>query len=309
MRADGSIISSMPGDALPYEHGVSAFIVSSRDAPGKGWALGSDGTIEPVGAAAMKVLSADEIRDVLVLDTKSAILGCVPGPDDECIAEQLDLDSGSLRTLFSAQFDACMGCPPSITSLDASRDLQTVWFRELPRDSGGSVVTVDLRTGHLTRRALPIAILGAQSFGISRDGKWFAGEEYAGVDSTKLITFHMHVVALDSAVDSDVQGIAPYTLEPGRTVAFSPDTTKVMWWGGLEGGSVTYEVNVAVLGHPGKNVYGQGSESAGFLGTVVWLDSSRLVARNGTGSFTIDIASGAIVTFPDGAPAIIDVLD
>jgi len=246
-RTDGTIIATIPGVPVADEHAIGAYLVAARDGS-KEWTVDRSGVIRQVSPAAARLLGPGS-GSPLVLSYTTAIIGCDQNAAGACVAEAVDLTTGAVRPLLTVATTApVMRYGPSLKVMDVSADRTTVWFRQVTGTSAPklAVVAVDLNNGTATSHDLPDALLDDQDLAISRDGKWVAGQEEAGLDSTNLAIRHLHVVSTATGIDADVQGSAVYVggMRP-PSVVFSPDSAHVVWWGGLNNGSIEMRVNVS----------------------------------------------------------------
>lgn len=286
-RPDGTVVASHVGRGLVNQHAIGAYIVLANDGSQE-WAVDTSGSIKSVSAAAARLLAPGSSPGYpLILDTSTAIIGCDQGANGDCTAEEIDLATGAVRPLLHASttMPDAMSLGPSLTVLDASYDGETVWLREVSRGSGAGpsvdIAAVDLRSGKVTNVTLPVALVNEQNLTISRDGKWVAGQEDAGVDVNNVVQQHLHLISLATGKDADIQGSAPYVagLRP-PSIQFAPDAGSVMWWGALSSGP-GIRVNVAAITGVGKTISVDGNDVAsGNLSAVFWLDGTRLVVQS-----------------------------
>jgi hypothetical protein len=288
---DGTMLATVPGQGVGDEHAMGAYLVTAADGSGAEWTVDPAGTVRPVAAAAAALLTVNKPGFPLIIDSTTAIIGCDPAPNLDCIADEVNMTTGAVGALLTAPSTgaATMQLGPALTVLDVSSDLRTVWFREVAQQGSSGkldIAAVDLRTDTVTRYPLPAALLYEQDLAISRDGKWVAGHEGAGLDSNKVATAHLHLVSLATGTDIDIQGSAPY-VAGGHTpsIQFSPGGATLAWWGSLNSGGTGMRVNVASLGGVGTTLVNQAEP----LENVLWLDSNRLVVQDDHGAiFTID---------------------
>jgi hypothetical protein len=270
------------------------------------------GVIRDVAPAAAKLLGQGA-GSLLVLSPTTAIIGCSQASNGDCTSEAIDLSNGAVRPLLTlANTSSTMRYGSSLTVMDVSNDLNTVWFREVTGATTSpklTLVAVDLSTGNTTRHDLPAALLDEQDLAISRDGLWVAGQEAAGTDSTNLALRHLHVVSVATGVDQDVQGNAVY-VGGLRTpnILFAPDSSRVAWWGGVNNGDSPQRVNVATIGGSGKTVYPtDASTDVNGINGVFWLDGSTLVVVHG-GLMAMNADTGASDSLPGGIDSLLGVL-
>jgi len=289
----GSVVATVNGRTVGDEHAIGAYLVIAADGSGNESVVDANGTVKPVAAAAARLLAAS-YPGPLVLDSSTAIIGCIQSTDGSCTADEINLTTGAVRQLLTAPGSGnVMQIGPSLTALDASTDLQTVWFREATATSL-DIAAVNLQTGAVTRHALPGALLYGQDLAISRDGQWVAGHEDAGVDSNNVLTGHLHLIALATGNDADIQGTAPY-VSGGRppSIQFAPGGDTVAWWGEFNSGGLGTGVNVAPLGGVGKTVLSSYNSPGDETDGLFWNDSTTLVAQDSLGNVvTIDTATG-----------------
>jgi hypothetical protein len=292
------------------EHAIGAYLVAARDGTGTEWTVDSAGVIRDVAPTAAQLL-APGAGSPLVLSSTTAILGCHRAPNGDCTDEAIDLVTGAVHPLLTvASTSPTPRYGSSLTVMDVSSDLNTVWFREV---SGATprltLVAVDLTTGNPTVHDLPAALLDEHDLTISRDGKWVAGQEAAGTDSTNLALRHLHVVSLATGVDKDVQGNAVYVggLRP-LSVLFAPDSTRVAWWGGVNNGSSPQRMNISTVGGTGKTVYptSDAGDVNGING-MFWLDGSTLVVVHG-GLMAVNADTGSSDSLQGGLDTLVGVL-
>jgi hypothetical protein len=303
-RVDGSVIASLDGHGVGDEHAIGAYLVMANDSSGAEWTVDTSGLIKSVAPAATKLLSTNTPGFPLVLDSTTAIVGCDQTATNVCTADEINLTTGAVRPLLTAPAligQDAMSLGLSLTVLDASYDLQTVWFREVAHKSGESpsldIAAVDRRTGQVTKHALPVALINEQDLAISRDGHWVAGHEEAGLDSNHVATRHLHLISVATGTDTDIQGTAPY-LAGLRTpsIQFAPNGASVAWWGALNSGGAGRRLNVAPIGGVGKTMSLETNDlDASNLAAVFWLDATKLVAQSIPPGMTdsIDTGSGA----------------
>lgn len=319
-RLDGSVVASVPAsNGVGDEHAVGAYLLTATDGSGKEWAVDTAGVVRPVSPIAAKLLSPNTVSSLLVLDSTTAIVGCQMASNGDCTAQEIRLDTGATRVLLTATGTgpAAMGLGPSLKVLDVSLDLRTVWFREVTSATVGAqgptgkvdIAGVDRITSAVTRHDLPVALLQEQDLAISRDGKWAAAQEDAGTNSAHLAIRHLHVISLATGVDRDVQGTAPYVGgQRSPSILFAPDSSRVVWWGGLNNGSSAYRVNTTAIGGTGKSVYpNDGNDVNGVLG-VFWLDPTTLVVERG-GIFAVNADTGSATQLPGPIDYLLGVLN
>lgn len=317
---DGTVVTTLQGQGVGDERAIGAYLVMASDGSGKEWTVDAAGAIKLVAPAAAKVLTLGNVGSVFILNSTSAIVGCSFAANGDCTAEQINLTTGAVRPLLTVAMitgPAAMEIGPSLEVLDVSTDLHTVWFREVtgasdiyPQGPAGKldIASVDLRTGTISKQALPAALLDERDLAISRDGKWVAGQEQAGTDGTNLAIRHLHVVSLVTGVDSDVQGTAPYVGGlRSPSIQFAPGGAAVLLWGGLNNGSANYGINVAPVGAVGKTL----ATNSGYLdrvSTVFWVDTNRLLVQSMEGTFMINADTGAVVTHTPPVPYVLTLL-
>ena len=309
-RTDGTVIARISGVPVDDEHPIGAYLVAAHDGS-KEWTVDRSGVIRQVAPAAARLLAPGS-GSPLVLSDSTAIIGCHRDAGGACVAEAVDLVTGTVRPLLTVPNTASeMQYGISLKVMDVNADQTTVWFREV---SGASVptlavVAVDLKTGDSSAHSLPSALLDDQDLAISRDGKWVAGQESAGVDSTNLAIRHLHIVSTDTGLDSDVQGSAVYVGgQRTPSVLFSPDSSRVAWWGGLNNGSITMRVNISPVAGTGKTIYPpEDPNNPNSVNGVYWLDSSTLVTMFG-GLTAVDIETGSAVRLPGAIDYLLGVL-
>jgi hypothetical protein len=311
VRTDGSVVATMSGTPVGDEHAIGAFLVMAKDGTGREWTVDRSGTIKQVADAAAKLLTPN-VGSVLVLSSTSAIVGCDRGANGDCNAEAIDLTTGVVRPLLTVANSA----PPmefgnSLKVLDVSSDMNTVWFREVTGATATklAIVAVDLTTGKLTTHALPAALLDEQDLAISRDGRWVAGQEDAGTNSTHLAIRHLHVVSLATGLDSDVQGSAVYVLgQRPASIQFAPNGSSVEWWGGVDNGSIEWRVNTSPIGGSGKTIYpANDPNDPNGINSVSWLDGSTLIVLH-SGTSAVRADNGSATPMQVGIDVLLGVL-
>lgn len=311
VRTDGSIIATTPGVPVGDEHAIGAYLFAAADGSGKEWTIDRSGVIRDVAPAAAKLLRPG-VGSPLVLSSNSAVIGCAQAANGDCTAETIDLVTGAVRPLLTLANTASeMRYGVALQVIDISADLKTVWFREISGATSTklTLVAVDLATGNNTSHDLPLALADEQNLAISRDGKFVAGQESAGTDSTNLAIRHLHVFSLTTGVDTDIQGSAVYVGGWGAfSVLFAPDSSRVAWWGGVNNGSSPQRVNISLIGGTGKTVYptDASSDVNGLIG-VFWLDGSTLVTVHG-GLVTVNADTGAAVPIGNNLDTLLGVL-
>ncbi len=197
MKLDGSVVATVPGSGINDERAVGAFLVVAADGSGKEWTVDASGAIKPVAPEAARLLQPQTAGNPLILDASTAIVGCVMSANGDCTAEEINLDTGAVRSLLTAPSTgpAEMALGRSLMVLGASSDLRTVWLRRITGASTGNghgptgqleIVGVERRTGQVTNRALAAALVNEQDLTVSADGKWAAGQEEAGTNSNHL---------------------------------------------------------------------------------------------------------------------------
>jgi hypothetical protein len=310
MRPDGSVIATLPGTGMADQHAVGAYLVVGSSVSGKAWSVDAAGVVKNVAPAAAELLAAYPYSPPLVVDSSTAIIGCVTSAQG-CSVERVDLSTGAVRTLLTVPAvtgQAAMGFGSSLTALDVSPDGSTVWLRRVSSVAGAwrlSIVGVNVQTGSVTSHYLPDA-MGGRDLAISRDGTSVAGQEAAGTNSANLEIAHLHVFSLNTGVDSDVEGTAPYVAgwpPPGPpTVVFAPDGGAVAWWGGFNNGDTDYRINLAAIGGTGKPLFRLDDHQPDAPMTAVyWLDPTTLVVQTTSGRpFSLDATTGAIKALPTG---------
>jgi hypothetical protein len=329
MRPDGSIISTrtLPATWLVDEHAVGAYMLVANDGSGKGWTVDATGTVTEVAPAAAAFLSppADGSgwTPPLIVDSTTAVT--VGFKNDTVTAYQVNLRNGAVKSLLTAPQVSSMGSVIPLTVLDVSPDRSTVWVRKVTDGASGAleIVGIDLKIGTVTTQGKADAFLGEVDVAISPDGKLVAAQEEAGVDSTNLAIRHLHVLALGSKVDSDVQGTAPYTGgQRSPSVLFAPGAASVAWWGGIDNGDNTFAVNVSPVGGPGRSIYQLDTHKMSqLIEALYWVDSGTLVVQTdstttpgvfrgeGLHAFTIDATTGAKRPLPDSIRYVVAVLN
>jgi len=321
---DGSVLATVPGYSVGDEHAFGAYLVMATERGGSESTVDAKGVIRPVAPAAAKLLTPE--LSPLVLDPSTAIIGCLQTPTESeanssCTAAEINMTTGSVRPLLTVPGtgELSMALGRSLTLLDVSPDLKTVWLRRVTGATAASgqmpsgqidIIGVDRRTGAVVIRALPKALMYGE-LAVTRDGKFAAGQEEAGANSQHLAIRHLHVVSLATGVDTDVQGSAPYVGGlRAPSILFAPDGSTVAWWGGLDNGSSNFRVNVATSGSTGKTEYPLTNIGA-LVSAVVWIDHTRLLVQNlqVKQTFTIDVESGIVVQVPGEIPYLLGVLN
>jgi len=293
------------------QHAVGAYLVVGSSGSGKAWAIDAAGVVKDLAPAAAKLLASNPYSPPLVVDSSTAIIGCVTSPQGCCV-ERVDLRTGAVRGLLTVPAvtgQAAMQYGSSLTALDVSPDGSTVWLRQVSSVAGAwrlAIVGVNLQTASAASRDLPSALMDEHDLAISRDGKSVAGQEDAGANSANLEIAHLHVFSFDTNVDSDVQGTAPYVRglpPPGpSTMVFAPDGGAVAWWGGFNNGDTDYRINLAAIGGTGKPLFRLDDHQPDAPMTAVyWLDPTTLAVQTTSGSpFSLDATTGASKALPMG---------
>jgi hypothetical protein len=201
----------------------------------------------------------------------------------------------------------------SLSLLDISSDLNTIWLRRVTNASAGQadIVGIDLRTGAVRPLPLPAALMQDQTLAISRDGTKVAGQEEAGTDPNRIVVGHLHVASLLTGEDTDIQGTAPY-VAGGRPpeVLFAPDGGSVAWWGSLNGAFNSgpgERLNVASTSGGGKTLWLDGTTDLHVTG-VSWLDHNNLLAQDEAETVTINVNTSAIERLKVPIPYLLAVL-
>ncbi len=318
MKLDGSVVATVPGSGINDERAVGAFLVVAADGSGKEWTVDASGAIKPVAPEAARLLQPQTAGNPLILDASTAIVGCVMSANGDCTAEEINLDTGAVRSLLTAPSTgpAEMALGRSLMVLGASSDLRTVWLRRITGASTGNghgptgqleIVGVERRTGQVTNRALPGALLNERDLMVSADGKLAAGQEEAGTNSNHLAIRHLHLVALATGADSDMQGAAPYLGgQRSPSILFAPGGATVAWWGGVDNGDSEWRINLTTVGGPVKTV--PSNTNAGRMSFVSWIDRNTLLVQQASTTFTIDATSGGVKTMPASIPYLLTVL-
>ncbi len=331
MKLDGSVIATrtLPATWLVDEHAVGAYMLVANDGSGKAWTVDASGAVVDVAPAAAAFLSpptnGGRWAPPLIVDTTTAVT--VGWPNQTSMAAyEVDLRGGGVRTLLTAPQTGVTGLAPALTVLDVSADRQTVWLRKVTPTGGTSgeldIVGIDLRTGTISSQGRADVFADEQDLAITRDGKRVAGQEGFGTDANNLAIRHLHVVALGSKVDSDVQGAAPYIGgQRSPSVQFAPGGASVAWWGGLDNGDNAFLVNV-VLGGTGRSLFRLDNAGGTHeLVTVMWADAATLLVQTDStttpGSFqgsdlhafAMDATSGAQKPLPAALHYLVAVLN
>jgi hypothetical protein len=298
MKPDGTIVKTLPGVVLGDEHAVGAYLVVASEGSSKGWTIDPAGIVKVVAPAAVTFLSPGTAccwTGPLIVDSTTAInVGCT---DSTCTANKVDLRTGAVRPLLTVPQAQVMGQMPPLTVLDMTVDRQTVWLSKVSytKTQNGllEVVGINLQSGKIQSRGQANALADAE-VAITQDGKSLAGQEYAGVNGDNLAIRHLHVVSLDSKIDKDLQGSAPYVgAEDTPSVLFAPGGAAVAWWGGLDNGNRTLQVNMAPVGGAGKTFYNPVQADFSYsLSGVYWVNPAMLVVQNGVDTLTIDTTTG-----------------
>ena len=319
-KTDGSVIKTMPGYPVGDERAIGAYLVMTKEAGGDESTVDADGVIKPVAPAAAKVLTPATPGYPIIVDHTTAIVGCArtsaeAQDNSACTAEVVNMATGEIRPLLVVPGTgaASMQLGLSLTLLDISADLNTVWLRRITDASTGhaDVVGIDLRTTAVKPYSLPVTLMPSQVLAISRDGTMVAGQEDAGTDPNRITVQHLHVASLLTGDEADVQGTAPY-VAGGRPpqILFAPDGSAVAWWGSLNGAFNSGRgdrLNVASTGRAGKTVWLDGSEDLHVTG-VSWLDRTTLIAQDETDTVTIDVTTGAVERLKANFPYLLAVL-
>jgi hypothetical protein len=298
MRLDGSVIATLPGAGVTSEHAVGAYLMVASDGSGKGWTIDASGVVEDVAPAAVEILSpsiSGGWSPPLIVDSSTAVI--VRGATDGLTANVVNLRTGAVRPLLTVPYTGVMALQ-ALTVLDVSSDRKTVWLSKITPTGGVTgrleIVGIDLLTGIASSQGEANVLAGAE-IAITRDGTSVAGQEEAGTNSSNLAIRHLHVVSLATKVDSDVQGTAPYV--GGQTtpsVLFAPGGASVAWWGGLDNGDRSFQVNVASLGGSGRTLYNPAqSDFSHPISAVFWVDVNTLVVQNGSETYAINAVTGA----------------
>jgi hypothetical protein len=298
MRLDGSIMATLPGVGVSDEHAVGAYLVLAGSGSTKGWTVDASGVVRDVAPAAVAILSPSingGWTPPLIVDSSTAVI--VRSADGTLTPEAVDLRTGTVRPLLaSVPYTGAIGLP-ALTLLDVSSDRKTVWLGKITSTGAVSgrleIIGIDLATGTVSSQGDVNALAGAE-IAITRDGKFVAGQEYFGTDANNLASQHLHVLSLGTNVDSDVQGAAPYVgAQRTPSVLFAPGGALVAWWGGLNNGDRSFQVNVAPLGGPGRTLYNPAqADFSHSLSGVFWIDPAKLVVQNGLETYTIDASTG-----------------
>ena len=319
MRPDGSVIATLPGTGLADQHAVGAYLFTDAAGTGKASSVDAAGTVKAVAPAAATLLASYPYSPALIVDSSTAIIGCVTGPGG-CSAQLVDLNTGAPRTLLTVPAvtgQAAMQYGASLSALEVSTDKQTVWLREVSPDGTAwrlTIVGINLQSGAVTTRDLPSALLNEPDLAISSDGKLVAGQEDAGTNGNNLAVAHLHLVSLETNVDSDVQGTAPYVRgwppPASPTIVFAPDSRTVAWWGGFNNADTDSRINVAALGASGTPLIrlDDANLASEPMKAVYWLDPSTLVAQTQTGPFSIDATTGAMKPMPADLHTLVAIL-
>ena len=331
MRLDGSVIATrtLPATWLPDEHAVGAYMLVANDGSGKAWTVDASGAVAEVAPAAAKFLSLPTDgtgwASPLIVDSTSAVT--VGWTNNSMTAYEVNLRNGAVKSLLTAPGTGSMSLGNSLTVLDVSPDRKTVWLRKVTSTGATTgrleIVGIDLTSGKATTQGQADAFLGEPDLAVTRDGKSVAGQEEFGTDSNSLATRHLHVVQLDSQVDSDLQGNAPYIGGQGSpSVLFAPGGTTVAWWGGLNNGDNSFLVNVAAIGGAGRSLFRLDNPGGTHeLKTVMWADRATLVVQTDSTStpgsfqgsdlhaFTVDATSGAQKSLPAALHYVVAVLN
>jgi hypothetical protein len=286
---DGKVIGRFPGGGpgavgVGTQHAVGAYLIQSTTGSGKGWTIDASGAVKDVAPAAIAILAPSGQggwTPPLIVDSTTAVT--VKVDNGGLTAEAVDLSTGAVRPLLAqVPFTGVMSLQ-ALTVLDVSPDRKTVWLSKITSTGGISgrleILGVDLVSGKVISQGLANALAGAE-IAISRDGKTVAGQEEAGTDSANLAIRHLHVVTLASGVDKDVQGTASYVGgQATPSVLFAPGGKSVVWWGGLNNGSLGDRINVATIGGHGRTLQLDTTEFGAFS-AVYWADASTLVVQS-----------------------------
>jgi hypothetical protein len=297
MKLDGSVVAKVPGVGVVDQHAVGAYLVVAGPGSSKGWTVDVAGVVTDVAPAAVTILSPSVTggwTPPLIVDSTSAVI--VRSDNNGLTAYMVDLRTGAVRPLITAP-DTGVISLQALTLLDISSDRKTIWLSKITPTGGITgrleILGIDLATGKVSAQGEANALAGAE-IAITRDGKFVAGQEYFGNDSNNLAIRHLHVVSLSRNVDSDVQGTAPYVGgQRTPSVLFAPGGAMVAWWGGLDNGSRSFQLNVATPAGQGRTLYDptQADFSHSFSGAF-WVDPATLVAQNGSQTLTIDARTG-----------------
>lgn len=308
-KVDGSVIKTMPGYPVGDEHAIGAYLVMTKETGGEEFTVDASGLTKPVVPAAAKILVPATPGYPIIVDHTTAIVGCAPQSNGSCTAEVVNMATGEVRPLLNVPGTgaASMQLGLSLTLLNMSSDLDTIWLRRVTNAAAGQVdiVGIDLRNGAAKPLPLPAALMQSQALAISSDGTMIAGQEEAGTDPNRVIVQHLHVASLQTGKDIDVQGTAPY-VAGGRPpeILFAPDGGNVAWWGSLNGAFNSgpgQRLNVATQSGAGKTLWLDGTTNV-HVTAVSWLDRSTVLAQDEAETVTIDVTTGAAerlhATFP-----------
>ncbi len=312
---DGTVIKTMPGYPVGDEHAIGAYLVMTTETGGQEFTMDASGLTKPVAPAAAKILTPATPGYPIVIDHTTAIIGCALRSNGSCTAEVVNMATGEVRPLLNVPGigAASMQLGSSLTLLDISPDLSTIWLRRVTNAAAGQadIVGIDLRTAAIKSLPLPTALMPSQSLAISRDGTMVAGQEQAGTDPNRIAVQHLHVANLLTGKDIDVQGTAPY-VAGGRPpeILFAPDGGSVAWWGSLNGAFNSgrgQRLNVASTSGGGRILWLDGTQDL-HLTVVSWIDRTTLLVQDEAETGTIDVNSGAIERLNTSIPFLVAVL-
>jgi hypothetical protein len=296
VKLDGSVLANVPGVGVSDEHAVGAYLVVAGDGSGKGWTVDASGVVKDVAPAAVAILTPTiegGWTPPLIVNATTAVI--VRGANDGLTANEVDLSTGAVRPLLTVPYTGVMALQ-ALTVLDVSSDRKTVWLSKITSTGGITgrleIIGIDLQTGTVSSEGQANALAGAE-IAITRDGKWVAGQEDAGTNGSNLLIRHLHVVALGTNVDSDVQGTAEYVGgQRSPSVLFAPGGAAVAWWGGLNNGSSEFLINVATMGSTGRTLRLDANRLAP-TSAVFWVDPATLVVQVGLQTLTINTATAS----------------
>ena len=300
MTLSGTIIKTIPGVGVVSQHAVGAYLVVAGFGSTKGWTVDSTGTVTDVAPAAVAILSPTTTNGwtpPLIVDSSTAVI--VLAGKNGLTANAVDLRTGAVRPLLPEVAYTGFMSYSALTLLDVSSDRKTVWLSKVTATDAVTgrleILGVDLRTGTVSSQGQANALAGAE-LAISRDGKSLAGQEEAGTDSTHLAIRHLHVVTLGTSVDLDVQGTAPYVgAQRAPSVLFAPGGAMVAWWGGLDNGSKTFQVNVSTVEGAGRTLYNPTQMPfSNALSGVLWVDPNTMVVQHDIETDTINATTGSV---------------
>ena len=315
LKMDGSVVKSMAGYPVGDELALGAYLVMTTETGGKAFTVDASGATEPVAPAAAKILTPATPGIPIIVDHVTAIVGCALQSNGSCTAEVVNMTSGEVRPLLNVPGTgaASMQLGLSLTLLNISSDLKTIWLRRVTNASAGQadIVAIDLRTDAVKSLSLPLGLMTSQILAINEDGTLVAGQEEAGTDPNSIVVQHLHVGSLLTGNDTDVQGTAPY-VAGGRPpeILFAPNGGRVVWWGSLNGSFDSGRgdrLNVASTSGRGETVWLDGTTDMHVTG-VGWLDSSTLLAQDEMETVTIDVTTGAIESLKSPFPYLLTVL-